>query len=306
MVHKSGQIKHLMLYPVKSAAGIDVSAATLTRQGLLVDGYADHQFVIVRAQADVDGYHTFVTQRDMRERDDVSQGFSAISLIKPRMTAEVLELTWEYQEPVSIPFLDNDNFKMAVTVWNHRSHGFDQGDEVARWLTDHLGTRVRLVRAPDSFGRPAKQNVVENDNTLLFQDGYPIHWFSITSIDELSVIAGNPVQWETFRPQIVVDGLPPRYEHQIGRGHIAGIPFVNAKPCDRCQTTNVDQKTGVVQIGRVLKPLSTYKKWRDDQGALKVIFGENMLPLGDGPIAIGDEVTVEALRDPPLVYGRHA
>ena len=91
MEHKSDQIKHLMLYPVKSAAGIDVSAATLTRQGLLVDGYADHQFVIVRAQADVDGYHTFVTQRDMRERDDVSQGFSAISLIKPRIYNKTLQ-----------------------------------------------------------------------------------------------------------------------------------------------------------------------------------------------------------------------
>jgi uncharacterized protein YcbX len=104
----------------------------------------------------------------------------------------------------------------------------------------------------------------------------------------------------------VADGFAPQHEHQIASGRIVGIPFTNAKPCDRCETTNVDQETGEVQVGRALTPLATYKKWRNDRGELKVIFGENMLPLGEGPIAIGDEITVDALREPALVYGARA
>jgi uncharacterized protein YcbX len=291
---------------VKSAAGINVPGATLTPRGLRVSGYADHEFVIVRAQAGVDGRHGFLTQRDMRGRGDVPQGFSAIARIKPRIVDGALQLAWDNKDAIAVPPTSAIGRDLPVTVWEHQSNAIDQGDDIALWLSDHLGAQVRLVRAPDSFERSAKQNVIENGNTLLFQDGYPIHWFSAASIAELSAIAGKDVPWQSFRPQIVADGFAPQHEHQIGSGRIAGIPFTNAKPCDRCETTNVDQETGEVRIGRALTPLATYKKWRNNRGELKVIFGENMLPLGEGTIAIGDEITVDALREPALVYGARA
>lgn len=292
-----------MFYPVKSAAGIDVPAATLTPQGLRVSGIADHEFVIVRAEPGADGRHAFVTQRDMRERGDTPQGFAAIARIKPRIVDGLLQLTWDHEDAISVPPASATGVELPVTVWEHESSAIDQGDDIGRWLSEHIGAPVRLARAPDTFNRLAHQNAVENGNTLLFQDGYPIHWFSAASIDELSFIAGAPVPWQSFRPQIVAEGFAPQYEHQIGSGRIAGIPFTNAKPCDRCETTNVDQETGEVQVGRALTPLATYKKWRNDRGELKVIFGENLLPLGEEPITVGDEISVDSLREPALVYG---
>ena len=52
--------------------------------------------------------------------------------------------------------------------------------------------------------------------------------------------------------------------------------------------------------------LSQYKKWKDQRGNLKVIFGENMLPLGEGRISVGDTITVTSYRNSPLVYGTNA
>ena len=52
-----------------------------------------------------------------------------------------------------------------------------------------------------------------------------------------------------------------------------------------------------------LKSLSIYKRWVNQRGEKKVIFGEYMLPFGKGNISVGDIVRVTSLRDPPLVYG---
>ena len=152
----------------------------------------------------------------------------------------------------------------------------------------------------------ARQNYIPNNNPLLFQDGYPVHWFSEESLAELSSIAGYDIPWQTFRPQIVVRGIKPQEEHRVYSGKIKDAEFINAKPCGRCPVTNVDQETGDVKIGRAMRPLATYKKWRNNKNELKVIFGENMLPAGIAYIRLGDEVRSSSMRDPPLVYGASA
>ena len=144
---------------------------------------------------------------------------------------------------------------------------------------------------------------MENDNPLRFQDGYPIHWFSRESCKELSEAAGEHIPWQSFRPQIVVYDMPPQYEHKLFEGTLSGIRFIDPKPCDRCPITLVNPITGEIRKSKEpLRSLSKYKKWRNQNGELKVIFGENMLPLAEGVISIGDEMQVRTLRDPPLIY----
>mgnify|MGYP001613389921 CR=1 FL=1 len=47
MSSQTGRIRHIMFYPVKSAAGIEVPYAMLTEGGLVVEGHKDHEFMIV-------------------------------------------------------------------------------------------------------------------------------------------------------------------------------------------------------------------------------------------------------------------
>mgnify|MGYP001601531568 CR=1 FL=1 len=299
------RIKHLVIYPVKSTAGIEVPNATLTEDGLVIGQYKDHQFMIVRAEADESGIYNFITQRDKRNKEDNPQGLSALALVKPRFIDDVLELTWRYESPITVPNDRNHGKELPVRIWDDTCYAVDQGDGLAKWLSDHLGLPVRLVKAEGSFSRMSRQNYVANTNPVRFQDGYPIHWFAIESVDELSQLAGQNIPWQSFRPQIVTEGTQPQFEHKIYSGQIAGIPFIDPKPCDRCPVTLVNQETGEVRKKEPLQSLSKYKRWRNRDGDLKVIFGENMLPLGRGTITIGDELVVSNYRNPQLVYGKN-
>jgi len=311
MEYQNTRIRNIVIYPVKSAAGIELQGATLTPSGLTTGYYSDHQYMIVcnnpdfiRSNAEKnEGVYNFVTQRDKRNRHDNNQRLSALALIKPELYGDTLRLTWRYGDPIDLP-PDFNYGEIQVAVWDHKGYAVDQGNEIAEWLSDHLNLGVRLVKAAGPFDRMSRQTYIPNDNPLRFQDGYPIHWFSLESADELNRKSIVYVPWQSFRPQILVEGVPAQYEHQVHEGTIAGIPFQNAKPCDRCPVTLVDQETGKVRsVGEPLRTLATYKKWRNKDGAQKVIFGENMLPREEGIITVGDELVAVSYRDPALVYG---
>ena len=97
-LHKA-HIRHLVLYPIKSAGGIAVSEALLTPSGLQVGTYRDHQFMVVRAAPDEDGVYHFITQRDKRNDEDVPQGLSILACIKPELVDGQLYLAWNFVTP---------------------------------------------------------------------------------------------------------------------------------------------------------------------------------------------------------------
>ena len=296
-------IKHLVFYPVKSTAGIEIPAAILTPKGLALGLYQDHQFMIVRAAADERGIHHFVTQRDQRNDYDSPRGLSVLALIKPQYLDDIIRLAWQGHDPISILPDRNTGKELMVKVWNDTCSAVDQGDELAEWLTAYLGLPVRLVKAADSFRRMSRQNYGANANQIHFQDSYPIHWFTLESVEELSQRVRQAIPWQSFRPQIVTTGMPSRYEHRIHSGTIAGVPFIDPSPAGRCPVILVNQETGQVNSKEPLYSLSHYKTWRNKEGNKKVIFGEKMLPLGEGPITLGDKLLITSYRDPPLRYG---
>jgi len=294
-----GRIDHIIFHPVKGAAALETPRARLTKEG--IEG--DRQFMVVHALPDENGVFNFVTQRDRRDKSDKPQGLAVMSLIKPQLIGDHLLLTWQGREPIEVPRNYDAGREMPVRIWDDVCSAVDQGDQLAEWLSDHLNLQTRLVKAAGSFHRDARQNYIENDNTIRFQDGYPVHWFYQESVDELSERAGEPISWRIFRPNLVASGSPAQTEHVFAAGEIANIPFLNPKPCDRCPVTNVDQETGEVKSGRALTHLAKYKRWRKITGEQVVIFGENMLPQGEGEIEVGDEIVLTERRNPPLVYG---
>lgn len=303
------RIKHLMIYPVKSCAGIELTEADLQKSGLSLGWLRDRELAFVRRTSD--DYRRLLTQRDKRDDKDRTQGLADLTNIKPRFIRGVLQLSWNGEDPINIfPFSFN---RRAIMYAQHGDDRFDvvlnENSDVYEWASDHLGLQVYLVRTANDVIRSttyriAKQNYEPNDNCIQLQDGYPVHWISEESIRELSDIVEEEIDWKSFRPNIVVEGMSPQYEHKIYSGEIVGIPFVNSKPCDRCPITKVNQVTGEVdKKGKILKALSTYKNWFNKDNEKKVIFGENMLPLKSGQIDVFGGLIVTAERNPPLVYG---
>jgi hypothetical protein len=283
-----GTIQHIVYYPVKSCGGIEVQHTYLTKTGL--DG--DREYMIVRAGPDEDGIYSSITQRDKRNYASDPQSLSILALIKPQVIYGKLFLTWNGKNSIEVPEDMQSGKKFVAQLFDDTVSVIDQGNTLAEWLYDHLGIPVRLVKMDSSFHRLADQDYIHNDNPIHFQDGYPLHWFFGESVDALSKVAGDTIPWQTFRPNIVVAGSPAETEHTVSAGEIAGIPFLQARPCPRCAITNVDQMSGEVKIGRVLTPLAQYKKRINKKGNTKVIFGEYALPCAEGEIRVGDQMVL--------------
>ncbi len=302
---ETGTISHIVIYPVKSCGGIELDNAYLSPSGLSVPGVVtDREYMIVKSAADNNGVHKFVTQRDKRGPNDRVQGLADLAKIKPKITADGrINLSWMGEDPITIPSDLNQQSELTVMIWDHFGLAPDMGDNISEWLSRHLQYSVRLVRASGEYDRSARQNYLANSSKIAFQDSYPILWMSQASLDELSERADQEIPWKSFRPNIVVNELSARYEHQVFEGTIGGISFVDPKPCDRCPITNIDQETGEIMEIKPMSILKEYKKWNKGRGAHPVIFGENMLPQGVGYISKGSKLTTISHKNPPLVYG---
>ncbi len=320
------EIAQLRVYPFKSCGPLEVQQGTvlsaelpkavLTPAGIeTVEGVKDHWFMFVRAEAE-DGVHKKITQRDRRDKTDRTQGFSDMVHIRPQFHDGDLYLTWDGEDPIVVP-LDNNNGNkyLPVELWEGTYVAADQGNEVAEWASAHLTYPVRLVKASGPFGRFARQNYMNNTNPVRMQDGYPVHWFAMESVEELNVkaqefaaasggkVVFEQIAWESLRPQMVATGMPAQYEHTIHEGAVSGVVFKDPKPCGRCTVTKVDQHTGTVNKLDPNAVLAGYKFWLNIRGEPETIFGENMLPKGTGTISVGDPIEVFSFRDPALQYG---
>lgn len=295
------RIRNLKYYIVKSCAGKEVQEAHVEKSGLSVGNYKDHEFALVDAQPDSDGAHLFVSQRGRKFKND--KPLPQMALISTVNDGEGMKLAYNGHS-IGLPYDRNKGRELTVRIFEDVCPGaVDQGDELAEWFEEITGFPVRLVKASGNFSRRARQNYMQSDNPLRFQDGYPVHWFPIESVQELSQKSGEDISWQKFRPQIVAEGMPPQYEHQVLMGYAGEVQFKNAKPCERCRIPLIDQGTGKINKREPSYTLTKYKTWINIYGKGVVIFGENMLPLSEGTIRVGDPVRIVSRRQPSLVYG---
>lgn len=262
----------------------------------------DREYMIVREETGPDDVHEFITQRHKRTRDERKpQSLAILALIKPKIMGSTLELTWEGSDPIAIDRKQKDGEVLRVSLHADTVSTIDQGEPAAQWLSEHLGLRVRLVKASGPFRRLASQRYTTNANPIAFQDAYPIHWIMQESVDELSRVSGQEIPWTRFRPNLVGSGGEPGVEHEIHEASIGPLRVVQPKPCTRCPVTTIDQNDGEKCGNEPLASLGRYKRW---ERTGEVIFGENLLPLQTGVIRIGDDIVELSARDPPLSYGK--
>ena len=299
--HKIGKITRMLLYPVKSCAGIEILSARVTKQGLETISpkpLRDREYMLVDANPETaTRCHKFLTQRD--------RGLQKMAMVTPSLRDGKLEVSFEGQDRIDIPDIVVGK-ELPVRVHAYHVTGVDQGDQIAKMLSDYLNKSIRLVRASGSFIRSASQHYVKNDNSLNYQDAYSVNWLFEESVCELQDYLIRDITYLNFRPNIVASGGAASSELAYYHVSMDGIEGFQPKPSTRCMIPNVDYETGKMQNGKRLPLQAIYENynWIDKDGQRQAIFAENFLPNSEGEIHKSGEIEGLSLRDPPLSYGK--
>lgn len=220
----------LFVYPVKGMKGITLKETQLTTRGLL----HDRRWMVVRE----DG--SFVTQRDSPR----------LALINTSLDEEGVSLTLAGHGSVTVPFELFRGAQIETRVWRVDCQAVDQGAHISEWLTQALESDVtlRLVRMAPEFKRAQNRpDIMGAETTVDFADAAPFLVANQASLDrlnaELSSQSMRTVPIDQFRPNIVVQGLEPFAEHDLGGLTTSEFQFRFRTPCERCIVTTINQKS---------------------------------------------------------------
>lgn len=265
-------VVELSYYPVKGCAGISASEALVTPAGLA----HDRAFMVVSDEG------VFRTQR----RDP------RLALILPGIDAAGERLTLRAPDHGEVAVdVDTTGARRPVELFGNPFRGIDQGDSVARWLTDVLGVPSRLVRVPPEHDRVTDGRT---PGTAGWADSGALHVLSRSSLDllneKIAERGGEPLSMNRFRPNIVIGGWDtPHTEDRAHRMQIGDTELAYAKLAVRCAVTLVDQERGAKGGPEPIRTLAGYRR-----GAVGTVFGVKFSVLRQGKLAVGDEVDVTA------------
>ena len=237
MPELTGTLTQLYTYPIKSCAGVAVSQALVTPNGLAFD----RQWMIVDDQGE------FQTQRHIPH----------LVWIEPEVQEQAQTLTISAPEmpTLTLPLVKADAPKLTVRVWADRLDALDMGQAAAKWLDDYLqvpGKHFRLVqfdrnhtRLSDGFWCGAQPAPVQ------FADGFALNILSEASLRHFNErrmeMGQEPVDARRFRPNLVIDGLGTHEEDLLHtmqfKGNGASLLLELVKPCPRCQIPDVNPDT---------------------------------------------------------------
>ena len=284
-----GVISQLLVYPVKSCAGVPVQEAILTETGLEFD----------RAWMVVDERGEFLTQRELPR----------MALIQPQLKYHDMILRAPGMLALHVK-LDEVEEPTRVRVWDDEVAAYDMGKVAAQWFTDFLGTTARLVRFDPDHKRISDLQWTAGVEALnQFNDGFALLVISEASLAQFNEkrVAGGAaaVGMDRFRPNIVLGdeagaadaaqgfAIAPHDEDRIDLLHIATgegvVQLKPVKPCPRCPIPNIDPATGASspEVGDLLQ---TYRQDARVNGA--VTFGMNAIVLSgvDRLLKVGQSV----------------
>jgi uncharacterized protein len=267
-------VSSLARYPVKSCRGEQLREAVVEPWGLA----GDRRWMVT----DTDG--TFATARTLPR----------LVLIHPVLDDEGVTLHAPGVASLRVPFPQVEGLE-DVVVWRNSVKATFAGDEAAAWVSDFMGTDLRLVHLDDPTRRPVDPEFGEPGDRVSFADGFPLLLTTDASLDALNGwiaegpgAAEGPVPMTRFRPNVVVSGTAPWAEDDWSLLRIGRARFRAVKPCGRCVLTTVDPDTGT----KGKEPLATLARHR--RIGKMIVFGTNVIPDEPGvTVRIGD--TVEPL-----------
>ncbi|MFJ8542169.1 MOSC domain-containing protein [Streptomyces sp. NPDC093586] len=273
----SARLQSIHVHPVKAFRGLAPREAVVEPWGLA----GDRRWMLV------DDGGKVVTQRE-----------------QPRLAlaaAELLpgggiRLSAPGRRPLTVP-VPHAAGTIPVRIFGDKVEAVPAQEDAAHaWCSAHLGADVRLVHLDDpATRRPVDPAYALPGETVSFADGFPLLLTTTASLDALNSLiargeyaAEGPLPMSRFRPNLVVTGTDAWAEDGWSRIDVGEVGFRVAKPCGRCVVTTTDQDTA--RRGR--EPLHSLGRHRRIGG--KLVFGQNLVPLGPGTVRIGDPVRIIA------------
>ncbi|MBE9079914.1 MOSC domain-containing protein [Romeria aff. gracilis LEGE 07310] len=262
-------LSELHIYPIKSAAGVELEQAQVEARGFQLD----------RRWMLVDEAGKFITQRR----------FPRMALIEVAVAADGLRVTAPGMPELMVAFDDDSDAlerRTEVEVWGDLTLALSAGAQSQQWFSQFLDFSCQLVYMPDEARRPTEHGEFGPDKLVSFADAYPFLLISEASLSDLNQKLADPVPMNRFRPNLVIRGCEALAEDTWKQIRIGDIVFDVAKPCSRCSIPTVDQSTG--ERGKEpMQTLSTYRRWDS-----AIWFGQNLIQHGSGTLAVGDPVEV--------------
>jgi len=259
-------LTELVLYPIKSCAGLSVPEAHLAMDGLSALGVHDREWMLVT----LDGL--FLTQREVPR----------MAVVNPRIEGAGLIAEAPGMPPLHLPLAhDAAAPTIDVLIWEDSIPAADCGDAAATWFSTAIGAPCRLVRFRPDYHRPTSTKWTNGVAAATrFSDGYPILLIGQASLDDINARlakAGRAaLPMNRFRPNVVIDGIDAFEEDFVAAFHDGAISLQPVKPCARCPIPAVDQATGIPGPD----PLDILQAYRAN-------------PRMDGAVTVGMNVIVQ-------------
>lgn len=265
------QLTEIYIYPVKSLVGDSLKQSQVTPLGLKND----------RLMMLVDDNGLFISQRK-----DPQLALIKVTFNEQGIIFNAPHLADPKQQTIHLELKDFTHKKVPVEVWGDHCFGYEAPTEINQWFSHYLNKNVRLINYSHETPRPSDPEFSKAGDVVSFADGFPLLLIGENSLNDLNDRLEQPVTMQSFRPNLVVDGIEAFAEDDWQQIKIGDVVFDLVKPCSRCVLTTVDPKTGIRRSDG--EPLKTLAKYRRAAGG--VIFGMNLIPRNQGTISINDKV----------------
>lgn len=260
-------VTEINIYPIKSLGGISLQTSFVEERGLKYD----RRWVLA------DEKNVFITQRQNEQ----------MALIDVKLENDGLSVSHRTKRIASlkVPFTPQTIEHKDITIWDDIVNAIRVSDEADAWFSAVLDMKCSLFYQPDDSIRltDPKYSITKEEHTS-FADGYPILIIGQESLNNLNERLEEPVSMKRFRPNIVFSGGEAHTEDSWKYFTIADVKLVGVKPCARCVLTTINPETST----KGKEPLRTLNQYRNFNS--KVLFGQNLLVVETGKIAIGDEI----------------
>ncbi|CAF4013679.1 unnamed protein product [Adineta steineri] len=290
-------VHELIIYPIKSCAGIKVKEALMTKYGLAVPSNPrifDRRWMIVK-----NGRHQTI------------RVLPRMTLIQPVIVENGLSLQAPNMPDLHISVNPLPKEVLECTCWDAPILGLRYGDNVSQWLRTFFETEDELdlvVFDDEKFeGRATKDadvpNIARDGDVVAYHDMSPLHICSLQSLSDLNTRLEKKIEIYNFRPNVVATGLSKPFDEDYWREIEIGDVKLNwIAPCTRCLLPTVDPKTGIKDPNsEPYKTLRSYRLKKDPYGASS-LFGIDLVSTDEsrnitGTMHVNDPIRV--LKDDP-------
>lgn len=269
-------LSKIIIYPVKSLAGIKVSKWRVNEKGLLYD----------RKWMLVDSDNQFLSLRQIPK----------MVLIKTQLTDHELILSTATSGNITLPLNPTDGVRCETTLWDKTCPANTTTKKANQWLSDFLDIECKLVYQPDDIVRSVDPHYSTISDKVCFSDGFPFLIVSEASLNSLNQAMNLELPIERFRPNLVISHCEDYAEDSWREITINNIGFRLPKPCSRCSVPTIDIDTAQTNK-EPLTTLNRLRKWNK-----KVYFGQNALHNNSGVLSVGDKIEINHAgpRQPPI------